>query len=564
MTKKNISLKRNVFGISIKLAVFASFFILFLFLVKIFDAQAENITTSVTVGNAAPSFTVNPFEDPASSTSSPTEVGSDVTWKATGTDTNGDNYYLIVCSSDSVTPGSGGAPSCGATTWCTSISTSSGTQASCNRTALIGDNSSNNWFAFVCDGIASGAACSSSSQGTGDSGSPFIVNHAPSFSAADNAPGNANPGGSITWTTTASDSDGDNIKLLVCKSAGITDGACNGDNWCTSSLVASNPSCTYNVPSVAPTASNDAYVYVVDAFNTPASGGAQGSNVDFDINNVNPVVSAVTLNGGVAIDLTAGTTKAVSLTATVSDNNSCQDISAVEGYVYRSGIGYTGCDTAGEADNNHCYPEISCSVSGGTCEGSTDASADYTCSVSLQFYADPTDTNTEYPTDTWLDTIKATDGATATGTTELSTGIDVNSLNAANITGSINYGGLGVGQSNDPLDKVVTTTPQGNIGLDQEHSGATNMCVDYPTCSGGTPIGVAYQKYALLSSTSYATGTELTDSAVPVSINIPKPTTGSPTSGSTWWGILIPTGTEAGAYSGQNVITTYKSDPLDW
>ena len=90
------------------------------------------------------------------------------------------------------------------------------------------------------------------------------------------------------------------------------------------------------------------------------------------------------------------------------------------------------------------------------------------------------------------------------------------------------------------------------------------MCTDYPTCSGGTPIGVAYQKYALLVSTSYASGTELTTSAVPVSINIPKPTTGTPTSGTTYWGILIPSGTEAGAYSGQNVITTTKSDPLNW
>ena len=551
----------------LKVFLFLSIAFGFFSLIKIFDAQAETLTTSVTVGNAAPTFTVNPFEDPASATTSPTNVGLDVTWKATATDSNGDNYYLAICSTDAITPGSAAAPTCTATTWCTSTSTATGVQASCNRTALVGDAYSNAWYGFVCDHLASGAACSlTSHQGTGDSGSPFIVNHAPSFTVVNNdSP--ADPGGSITWTTTASDADGDNVKLLVCKTAGITGDACDGgagDTWCSSSLVASNPSCTYNVPSVAPTATNAAYVYIVDAFDFPATSAQQGSNVGFTISNVAPVVSAVTINGGLAITLEAATTKAVTLTATVTDNNSCQDISTVLGYVYRSGVTYTGCDTSGEANNNNCYPEVTCTVVGGSCEGSTDASANYTCTVNLQYYADPTDTNTQFPTHTWLDTIKATDGGSLTHSLEVDIGVNVNSLNAFAITGSINFGSLGADQSNDPLDKIVTTTPTGNIGLDQEHSGSASMCTNYPTCSGGTPIGVANQKYSLTTLTAYSSGTALSASAVPVYIHVPKPISGTPTTRNTWWGILIPDGTVAGAYSGENTITTMKSDVLDW
>ena len=539
--------------------IFASFLV-----IRRFQVNAESITTSVTVGNSAPTFTVGPAENPASSTTSPTNVGSNVTFQATATDANNNNYYLIVCSSNSVTPGSGAAPTCGATTYCTSTSTVSGAQASCSRTALAGDPASNTWYAFVCDGIASGSACSTANQGSGDSGSPFIVNHAPTFSnPANNSP--VNPGGTVTWTSTASDPDSNTVMLLVCKTSGITGNTCTGGAWCTSSLVSSNPSCNYSVPSVNPDGSNNAYVYIIDQFNFPSTSGSQGGNVPFTINNVAPTVSAVTINGGSAIDLVESSTKSVTLTATVSDNNSCSgEISTVYGYVYRSGITYTGCDTAGEANNNYCYPEISCSVVGGTCSGTTDASADYTCTVNLQYYADPTDVNTLYPTETWLDTIKAIDNNSASGNTTVGAGVEVNSLTAFDITSSLAFGNLGAGQSNDPLDKTVTTTATGNVGLDQEHSGSANMCVDYPTCAGGTPIGVVYQKYALASSTAYTSATALSTTPTEVELNVPKPINATPVTKNTWWGILIPTGTQPGTYSGVNTITAVKGETANW
>ena len=546
--------------------------VIFFSLIGGFNAIADTVTTAVTVGNSAPVFTAGPLEDPTSSSTTPTNVGSNTTWKATASDSNGDNYYLIICSTGSVTPRNGQDPICVATTWCTSSATASTQEASCSRTALVGDAVQNTWYAFVCDGGSSAACNTTGQQGTGDSGTPFDVNHEPTFTTAgNNTP--QDPGGTVTWTTTAADStDSDTVKLIVCKTTGITGDACDGggsDTWCSSSQVASNPTCGFSVPAVYPDDTYAAYVYIVDAHNFPATGAYQASNVSFVISNKSPVVSAVTINGGSNIDLTESTTKNITLTATVTDNNSCYggEINSVLGYVYRSGVAYTGCDTSGEANNNYCYPEVTCTVVGGTCTDITDGSANYTCTASLQYYADPTDTLTQYPTDTWKDTIKATDDDSATHTVEVSTGVEMNSLIGFElgytVTGAINYGNLGVGEKNDPLDKIITTTPTGNIGLDQEHSG-NSMCTDYPTCSGGTPITAGYQHYALAGSTAYASGTALTGTAFEIELNVPKPITGTPTTKNTWWGIEIPAGTTLGTYSGANTISAVKGETTSW
>jgi hypothetical protein len=559
----------SFYSIFFKILLAVIVFFTVLLAIKTFNTYAFSVTTTVLVGNESPSFTVQPFEDPASSTTTPTNVGLDITFKATGTDSNEDNYYLIICSTDSVNPVNGAAPTCGANTWCTSLSTLSGTEASCSRTALVGDPISNIWYAFVCDGNSS-AQCSSSSQGSGESGSPFVVNHAPTFTAVSNDDGSGvDPGSTVTWSATASDSDSDTLKLLVCKTTGISGDTCDGgvnDTWCSSSLVASNPSCSYTVPSVYPDDTYSAYVYIVDEHNSPATGVYQGSNVSFTVNNVAPTLSALTLNGGINIDLLESTTKEVIFTASVTDNNSCfgGEIDSVIGYAYRSSIGYTDCDTLAEANNNNCYPEITCSVVGDSCTDITDGSATYTCTANIHYYADPTDIATQYPDDTWLSTIKGIDDDTLQNSLEVSTGVEMNSLTAFSVTNSINFGSLSVEQSNNPLDKITITTPTGNVGLDQELSGSEYMCTDYPTCSVGTPIPVINQKYSLTSLTPYSSATVLSTTPTETEINIPKVITGTPTTKNTWWGILVPTGTGAGTYYGNINVTGIKAETIDW
>ena len=532
----------------------------FLFFKK-FNTHAQSsvtktFTTKVTVGNSPPSITVLPAESPASSTSDPTTPGDAITFSATATDANGENYYLVICSTNSVTAGtSGGAPTCAGTRYCVSSSTASGTATSCSYTTKAADPYTNNWYAFVCDANTSSSACSASSQGSGASGSPFIVNHAPTFTAiSNNSP--RNPGTSVTWTATASDTtDGNTVKLLVCKTQAMANGACTGGSWCTSSSVASNPTCSYSIPIPTADGANNAYVYILDQFDTPATETTQGSNSPFTVNNVAPTVSAVTLNAGAAINLEAGTTKSIPVTATITDNNGCasSEISNVVAYVYRSAITYTGCDTSGEQNGNYCYSEVSCSA--GTCSGTN---VTYTCSVPMQYYAEPTDTDnveSTFAAQNWLATVKATDNNSATGNATLATGVEVNSLAAFNITPGIDYQTLNAGQTDATLAQTVITTPTGNVPLDQDHSGS-QMCTNYPTCTDGTPLAVTLQKYALATGTAYASGTTLTATPTAVNINVPKVDNGTVTTKTTWWGISIPAGTLPGVYNGVNTITS--------
>lgn len=536
-------------------------------LFRLFSATYTNITTQVTVGNTAPAFTSGPAESApglaggtSESCAGAATQGDTITFKTTATDPNGatHSYYFLVCSTSSITaPGTPGQiPSCTGTTFCTSGATAvaSGTEASCTYTD---DTSSwsTNWYGIVCDNFASDQKCSVS-QGSSSSGSPLVVNHRPAFSTS-GVSAAANPGATFTWTTTSSDPDTspyNNIKLLVCKTQAISAGACTGGEWCSSAgTETSNSTCGYVATSPYADGSYNAYPYIVDECNLASTGTAQGVNKAFTVNNVAPSVASVTLNGGSAISLNDGTTKSVSMTASVTDNNGCRnlgntadEISSVKGYLYRSGITYTGCDTAGEANNNNCYPEVSCSA--GTC---TNGVTTYTCSASLQYYADPTDTGTPNAAQNWLNTIKATDDDAAVGSTQITTGVELTTLVGGETTPtSLDYGTLAVGQ-NITLTQQLTTSTSGNTGIDANVKAmSATMCTNYPTCTGGTPIPIGQQKYSLISGTTWAAGTAVTTSDYLLPLHILKQTTSSPNVEESYWGIAIPSNILPGVYSG--------------
>lgn len=562
-----------VISLSMLIVVLSTFLSKELF--KSYSAQYTEITTKVTVGNSPPTFTVAPAESPATynSCAGAAVSGTTITFSGTGTDPNGSthSYYFIVCSTNSVTPGaSGAAPSCGGTKFCDSGSTAiaSGTQASCTYNSGGTSTWSTAWFAFVCDNYSSGSLCSAANQGSGDSGSPLFVNHPPAFSAS-TVSSPVNPGGTITWGSTASDSDTSaTVELLVCKTASMSSGTCTGGNWCASSAQTSDPTCSYVATPPYADGSYSAYTYIVDQCDLASTGAAQGASKPFTINNVAPSVSSVTLNGGSTILLSESTTTAVSMTASVSDTNGCRnqgntadEVSNVKGYLYRSGVTYSSCDTAGEGNNNSCYPEVSCSA--GTC---TSGVTTYTCSASLQYYADPTQDHADgpvpYTSENWKNTIKATDDNSAVGSTEIATGVELAAIVGGNTTPTLlDYGSLVVGGTVDPLSKQLTTTVTGNTGINANVKAmSANMCTNYPTCTGGTPIPIGNQKYSLTSSTSWASGTAVTTSDVLVNLLIPKQINSTVPSKVTYWGISIPSNTLPGVYNGL-IRLTYKMSP---
>jgi hypothetical protein len=186
--------------------------------------------------------------------------------------------------------------------------------------------------------------------------------------------------------------------------------------------------------------------------------------------------------------------------------------------------------------------------------------ATYTCTIDMQFDADPTDANTPWTSEYWRAYIEATDGSLTGSGYSPADAPDVNSLLALDVTNSINYGSLNPGDKNDPLDKITTVTATGNISLDVTLYG-TNMCTDYPTCIDHT-IAVGKQKYALSTSTAYSSGTALlVDPGAEAELNCPKTTdSANKQTKDIWWGIEIPNPQAVGSYSGQNTFIGVKSE----
>jgi hypothetical protein len=524
---------------------------------------AETVATSVTVGNSAPSFSVQTYETTTSSSTSPTNVGTTVTFSATASDGNNENYYLIVCTSAAVTANNNAAPTCNVGTWCVSGSTISGQAASCGYGTLMSNAETNQWYSYVCDHSANSACVQSTTPTVPEQGTPFEVNHPPSFvSIGVITP--LNPGSTETWTTTIGTSDadttyGDTVRLLVCKTTGISAGACDGgasDTWCTGTGVANSPACTIGISIPTLDTTYNAYVYVFDSHGLGATGAIQASNSPYVVNNVAPVISAITLNGGSAISLSEGSTTPVVLGATITDNNGCQDIASVVPSLYRSGVGYSACDVGGEANANNCYPAVSCTIAGNTCDGATDASAGYSCTAGLKYYADPTVANTTYSAENWLDTFKASDEALSDAQT-IGTGVELNDLLAMDIGSSLAYGNLSAGQAVDPLSALTIITATGNVGLDQTLEG-THMY------SVGNTISVENQKYSLAASTAYSAGTTLTTIATESELNCKKTTADVGETKPTYWGISIPIGTVAGTYGGTNTVIAVKGEYAQW
>ena len=118
-------------------------------------AGAQGIIVITYTPNNAPSFAKNTEDTPDSVTQ-----GQIVTFTATSTDSDGDSWYLAVCKTNAVTPGSGGgAPTCAseANTYCTSTSAvASGSQNTCTWTSTA----SGDWWSFACDNNSTQSKCS--------------------------------------------------------------------------------------------------------------------------------------------------------------------------------------------------------------------------------------------------------------------------------------------------------------------------------------------------------------------------------------------------------------------
>ncbi len=575
-------------------------------------------TTTVTVLNTPPVWTVTARELYPSATSTPTNTGTSTVWVATATDSNGEDYYLLICKSSSTpTPTASGAPVCGGgptDQWAVSASTASGAQAQAATTTQESWSESNDWYGYVCDANAGSPRCTGAQyNGLHEPGaasatsSPFVVNHRPTFTlAADDSP--TLPGATTTWTTTSDDPDtlggDDTIQLHVCKAQDFdpTIPACGpGGYWASSTFSTTNVSAEgYITPPMQDT-DYPAYVYIVDNNNHPASGGWQGSSTVLTVDNIAPYVSSSTIavydvfgtttaDTNLTLTTEEGETNNFVMRFTVVDDNSClaagggDEITDVDINVFRSGKGGSlglGCDSSGEYDANDCYTDTSplftptCYQVPGSCSGATQSSVEWECTFPMWYIADPTDVGSVYASEDWRGAARATDDNAATSPYSLDdepagSASEMLQFLSFRATGTpIAYGAMEPG--NDTGTHIGTTTiyATGNTGLDEYLSGDA-MCVTYPSCTGNatSTIYVPYQHYSLTSATAYSAGTELSTSTSPVllDVDVPKTTsTSSPEEDDTFWGIEVPSSiTFAGDYIGRNYIDGAVSPSSDW
>jgi hypothetical protein len=583
------------------------------------NAQATSTaTTTVTVLNTPPTWTMTARELYPSATTTPTNSASSTVWVAAGSDSNAENYYLLICKSSS-TPVAvpSAAPVCGGggiDQWAVSASTASGAQAQVSTTTQESWAESNDWYAYICDANAGSPRCTSQQyNGLHEVGpasatsSPFVVNHRPTLTlAADDSP--TFPGATTTWTTTSDDQDtlggNDTVRLHVCKAQdfNITTLVCGaGGFWASSTFAVSNVSAQGYITPPAQDMDHPAYVYLVDDNGHPASGGWHGSSTVLTVGNVAPYVSTTTIT---VYDVFGSTTADTNMTLTVEegqtdnfvisfdvvDDNSClafgggQEINDVDINIFRSGKGGAlglGCDVEGEYNVNDCYTDRSplftptCYQVLGDCSGASQSSVTWECTFPMWYVADPTDLGSIYAGEDWRGASRATDddGVLSSysiddeGADSASQMIQFLSFRA---TGTpIAYGTLEPGQNNATHIATTTVYATGNTGLNEYLSGDA-MCVTYPTCTGNatSTIYVPYQHFSLTNTTIYSAGTELSTSTTPtlVDIIVPKTTaTSTPANDDTYWSIAVPsTITFAGDYIGRNYIDAVVAPSGEW
>lgn len=268
-----------------------------------------------------------------------------------------------------------------------------------------------------------------------------------------------------------------------------------------------------------------------------------------EVVNSPPVASSAVINNGFDVTLTEGTNTSVLGTVIITDNNGCPDILGVNGTFYRSAVGVTGADDL----NNH-YSSLC--VSNGDCSGSADITETFNCTFELVYYADPTDAGSIYETDEWFFNALPYDNVSGTAD---NASVEMSTLTALSITTSIDFGGLALGANTGATNQDTTIINTGNEGIDVSVDGYGTVDGDglAMNCTIGN-ISVNYIEYDV-STFTYGGGTQLSDSASDVDLDIAQRTDGE-SSELLYWGLGLPSSGLSGTCSGR-VQAIAVSDP---
>jgi len=242
-----------------------------------------------------------------------------------------------------------------------------------------------------------------------------------------------------------------------------------------------------------------------------------------------PTVDSITISPNPEIDLVADGQKTVTITATITDNDGCEEVftdGSITGVFYDAD---TVADTC-SADDNNCYPSLTLTEVGNTCDGAGDYTGDAEVTVDVWFHANPGSN--------WTAKVTATDSSSDSGSNTQT--VQINTLNAFKLDVSeINYGTVNPDSVSSQQTVLITTT--GNTAVDVQLSG------DDMTWSGNT-ILVTQQKYSDSSGFDWdSEGTALTGTPVCYELSTTKPTDNPSNQSETiYWKLKVPTGKLAG------------------
>lgn len=262
---------------------------------------------------------------------------------------------------------------------------------------------------------------------------------------------------------------------------------------------------------------------------------ADVSTASTTVGNTAPEATSVSLNTSGAITLAEGTTTSVPLTGTVTDDNSCKDLTSVI-YVMYYATG-TACATSTDADNNDCYfYEDADPANDASCGSDSDTVYDASHSFDVQYFANPA---------TWVGEVIPADEGSGTSDTDAQT---LNTLTALAVSATIDYGSVNAGATSS-ADSTATIDNTGNADIGAEVSSAAAM-----TCTTRGTIPVANQYYATTTDVAWGDGTELSDSGTDLGITISKATSVTGSSDNSYWRVKVDTGTE-GNCTGTDTFT---------
>lgn len=277
------------------------------------------------------------------------------------------------------------------------------------------------------------------------------------------------------------------------------------------------------------------------------------------INNSLPTASLMNINSSATdVTLNTGSTATVTVTFTVQDLNGCTDIDSnlttkTKAVFYRTNITTLGYDCT--PNDANCYA-MSCTPT--ACH--TSLTTTYSCTATVQFYADATDA-TAPPANgsTWTATAIPADNAGANTAGNNSSTIIMDTLTALGIdpsTPSISYTALALGADTASVDQPILLVNKGNRIIDAEVNGYGSGAGDIThsmVCTIGS-IGIGMEKYSLTAAQDYTTQkVALTGSAYQLTgFDLAE---GASASKNIYWGMGLPANGVGGTCSGSVVFT---------